>query len=335
MKKRLIVLLLLLFPISVFAYSDSLIVGGETIGIEVHSSGVYVVGFYSVNGENIGKNSGIEVGDIIKKVNDIEIHNIDELNDVLMDSNQFQLMIQRGRNLVDLNLDPVYENNILKTGLYVKDQINGLGTLSYIDPNTKIFGSLGHEIIESSSFSKFQINSGNIYKAEVSSINKSVSGSAGSKNAVIEKNTVIGDIEKNEEEGIFGFYTDDIPEQRLTPVGDIFDIHKGKAFIRTNILDDKIENFSINIISIDEVLDVHHIHIRSIDGFRNYATMHVVFEGKLPEVKAKVKEELAEHGIEHTTIEFEEKDEACDCKECEIKGECGTCDHHHHHHHHH
>ncbi len=96
-----------------------------------------------------------------------------------------------------------------------------------------------------------------------------------------------------------------------------------------------LEEIKEHIISIDEVLDVHHIHIRSIDGFRNYATMHVVFEGKLPEVKAKVKEELAEHGIEHTTIEFEEKDEACDCKECEIKGECGTCDHHHHHHHHH
>lgn len=96
-----------------------------------------------------------------------------------------------------------------------------------------------------------------------------------------------------------------------------------------------LEEIKEHIISIDEVLDVHHIHIRSIDGYRNYATMHVVFEGKLPEVKAKVKEELAEHGIEHTTIEFEEKDEACDCKECEIKGECGTCDHHHHHHHHH
>ena len=252
MKKCLIILFLLLFPISVFAYSDFLVVGGETIGIEVHSNGVYIVGFYPVNGENIGKNSGLEVGDIIKKVNDIEIRNIEELNDVLMNSNHFHLNVQRGKDLIDFNLHPIYENNILKTGLYVKDQINGIGTLSYIDPNTKIFGSLGHEIIESSSFSKFQINSGNIYKAEVSSISKSESGRAGSKNAVIEKNEVIGDIEKNEEEGIFGFYTDDISNQKLTSVGDKFDIHKGKAFIRTNIIDNKIEDFSINIISIDE-----------------------------------------------------------------------------------
>ncbi len=252
MKKCLIILFLLLFPISVFAYSDFLVVGGETIGIEVHSNGVYIVGFYPVNGENIGKNSGLEVGDIIKKVNDIEIHNIEELNDVLMNSNHFHLNVQRGKDLIDFNLHPIYENNILKTGLYVKDQINGIGTLSYIDPNTKIFGSLGHEIIESSSFSKFQINSGNIYKAEVSSISKSESGRAGSKNAVLEKNEVIGDIEKNEEEGIFGFYTDDISNQKLTSVGDKFDIHKGKAFIRTNIIDNKIEDFSINIISIDE-----------------------------------------------------------------------------------
>lgn len=252
MRKCLIVLLLLLFPISVFAYSDSLIVGGETIGINVYSNGVYVVGFYPVNGENIGKNSGLEIGDIIKKVNNIEIHNIDELNDILMNSNQFQLKIQRGRDLIDLNLNTIYENDILKTGLYVKDQINGIGTLSYIDPNSKIFGSLGHEIIESSSFSKFKINSGNIYKAEVSSINKSEMGVAGSKNAVINKNDVIGDIRKNEEEGIFGFYNDDISDQELVSVGDVFDIHKGKAYIRTNILNDKVEDFSVNIISIDE-----------------------------------------------------------------------------------
>lgn len=95
-----------------------------------------------------------------------------------------------------------------------------------------------------------------------------------------------------------------------------------------------IEEIKKHLMGIDGVLDVHHVHVRSMDGYRNYGTMHVVFDGELKNIKVKVKEELAEHGIEHTTIEFEEKDEACDHKECEVKGECGECGHHHHHHHH-
>jgi len=253
MKKQLFAFfLLLLFPISVFAYSDSLIVGGETIGIEVHSNGVYIVGFYPVNGENIGKNSGLEVGDIIKTVNDTEINNINELNNVLLDSFNFNLKVQRGNDLLYFTIKPVYENNLLKTGLYVKDQINGIGTLSYIDPNTKIFGSLGHEILESSSFSKFKISSGNIYKAEVSSIKRSESGIAGSLNAIIDKGEVIGNVMSNEEKGIFGIYSDDINSKNLIPVGDVYDIHKGEAFIRTNVTGNEVEDFSIDIISIDE-----------------------------------------------------------------------------------
>ena len=56
----------------------------------------------------------------------------------------------------------VEENGIAKTGIYVKDSITGIGTLTYIDPESKVFGALGHEIIESSTVSKFEIKDGKI-----------------------------------------------------------------------------------------------------------------------------------------------------------------------------
>lgn len=94
------------------------------------------------------------------------------------------------------------------------------------------------------------------------------------------------------------------------------------------------DNININeikkhLLEIDGVIDVHHIHIRSIDGFSNYATMHIVVDCDYKEVKLKVKEELEEHGIGHTTIEFEEKDENCDSRKCENK-KVKHCNHHHH-----
>ena len=69
MKKIILLLMLFIFPFNVLAYSNRVIVGGETIGIEVHSNGVYVVGFYPVNGKNIAEDAGFLVGDIIKKIN--------------------------------------------------------------------------------------------------------------------------------------------------------------------------------------------------------------------------------------------------------------------------
>jgi len=91
-----------------------------------------------------------------------------------------------------------------------------------------------------------------------------------------------------------------------------------------------IEEIKEHLLQIKGVIDVHHIHIRSIDGFNNYATMHIVVDGDYKEIKHKIKEELEEHGIAHTTIELEEKGEKCDFEKCEVKKSNQT--HHHHHH---
>lgn len=95
-----------------------------------------------------------------------------------------------------------------------------------------------------------------------------------------------------------------------------------------------IEELKEHIREIDGVEDVHHIHIRSIDGFTNYATMHIVTDADAKTVKKEVKDELKEHGIAHTTVEIEGSDEVCEEIYCnpEISEKTG---HHHHHHHHH
>lgn len=87
-----------------------------------------------------------------------------------------------------------------------------------------------------------------------------------------------------------------------------------------------------HLTEIEGVLDVHHIHIRSIDGFNNYITLHVVAKGQAHEIKHKVRSELKEHGISHATIELEDENEHCHEKECRV--ELAERGHHHHHHHH-
>lgn len=90
-----------------------------------------------------------------------------------------------------------------------------------------------------------------------------------------------------------------------------------------------------HLLEIDGVLDVHHIHIRSMDGFHVYATMHVVTDSDHHEIKEKVREELSEHGIVHATLELEDEDEYCHEEKCTVEHVENAGMHHHHHHHHH
>jgi len=90
-----------------------------------------------------------------------------------------------------------------------------------------------------------------------------------------------------------------------------------------------------HIMEIDGVTDVHHIHIWSIDGYRNCATMHVITNSDPHEIKHAIREELHEHGIGHATLELESEDEHCHEEHCHVEFEASSGHHHHHHHHHH
>ncbi|MBE6748013.1 MAG: cation transporter [Ruminococcaceae bacterium] len=86
-----------------------------------------------------------------------------------------------------------------------------------------------------------------------------------------------------------------------------------------------------HISELDGVLDVHHIHIWSMDGQSNYATMHIVTNSDSHKIKEKIREELQEHGIAHVTLELESKDEHCHEKDCHVEFNANSSGHHHHH----
>ena len=247
---KILLLFLLIIPINVFAYSKYVIPGGETIGIEVNYKGILVVDFYKVNKKFIAKEAGFEPGDRIIQVNNQEVNTIDEMLNIIRNANKKNIIftIERNNTNLELNLPLTKENNIIKTGLYVKDKINGIGTITYIDPTTKIYGSLGHEIVESKTLSKFEIKDGNIYEASVENIIKSKRGVAGEKNAITNKNNLYGTVKENEITGIYGTYTKEINKD-LIEISNT--ITTGEAYIKTVIKDDIVEDFKINILQID------------------------------------------------------------------------------------
>lgn len=116
--------------------------------------------------------------------------------------------------------------------------------------------------------------------------------------------------------------------RNLKEVADLF-LEKAPHNIDVSEIKEHIEE-------IDGVLDVHHIHLWSMDGQNNFATMHIVTDIEPHKIKEEIREELREHGINHVTIETEASSEQCLEKHCHIEpAKASVHAHHHHHHHHH
>lgn len=93
-----------------------------------------------------------------------------------------------------------------------------------------------------------------------------------------------------------------------------------------------VEDIRELVFEIEDVFDVHHVHLWSMDGQNHYATMHIVTDGDFYEVKEKVREKLKKLGIGHVTLELEMEGERCSEHTCVVHTKC-NCGHHHHHHH--
>ena len=251
MKKIIVLFIMILMPISIYAYSKNIIPGGESIGIKIEPNGLIVVGFYKGDGVYIAKNN-IKIGDAITKINGKSVTSINELNNLIKNENisnmSIPIEIVRNGKTYNIDLKIGEENNIYKTGLYVKDSVVGLGTLTYIDPISKIYGALGHEIISNETKSIVEVKNGNILMSKVKSINKSRNGHVGSKEATILYDKEIGTIRKNTNKGIYGMWNSKLLNKDTMEIASFNEIKSGDAYIYTVLKNNDVKKYKINIV---------------------------------------------------------------------------------------
>ncbi len=262
MKKFIVFLCLFLCsPLNTLAYSTEVILGGKTIGIDIKSDGIIIIGFYKVNGKY--PNSDLKEGDTILKVGNEEVKSINDLTTAIennMDEfNTVTITYKRGTKEKVTTLELVKANDMYKTGLYVKDSITGIGTLTFIDPETNTYGALGHEIAESNTSKIIEVRNGTIFKNSINSITRSIDGKPGSKNAKFYYSTNYGDISKNTKYGIYGTYKDNYNSSEKIAIATKDEIRIGKAEIFTVLEDEKIEKYEIEITKINENSDIKNI----------------------------------------------------------------------------
>lgn len=244
-----------IIPINALAYSDKVIASGENIGITLNSDGVLIVGVYEVDGKSPGVDAGLKTGDIITEVNNNEVKNIEDMASKINDSSDGSVEVVFLRNgkektaTLKLYKD---DDNIYKTGLYVKDSVTGIGTLTFIDPETKLFGALGHEIQEQTTGKLLEIKDGKIFDSTVTGVIPSSDGNPGEKRAKYDASKTTGKVAENTTQGIFGTYTGSLSNKNTYKVAKPADIKTGKAKILTVLDGKEIKEYEINVTKINK-----------------------------------------------------------------------------------
>ncbi|MGL4374591.1 MAG: SpoIVB peptidase, partial [Turicibacter sp.] len=230
--------------------------GGDAIGIKIKTEGLVVVDTYLVNTDNgainPAKDAGIIKGDIIIAVNNQKISTIEDYKEQLslfQNDNQIMISISRQGKVTHVAVKPVVSTDgVTTTGLYLRDKLAGIGTLTFIDPNSAKYGALGHEIIDQDTNQLVTISDGEIIGSNVLSIRRAVSGKPGEKVADINFDQKLGTLVKNNYFGIYGSINDkSMLNKELMPIAYMDEVKPGPAQIMTVLKGNKIESFDINI----------------------------------------------------------------------------------------
>lgn len=216
---------------------ESVYLGGIPLGFTVSTKGVIVVGSNSVLTKD-GKqsNSELENGDIVTKVNGIDIFNVEDIKEQLAQSNgnAVQVTYIRDDKENTCDLTPILDSqtNEYKLGIWIRNDAQGIGTLTFVTEGND-FGALGHAITDFETGAKIPVNDGKIYPCTMLGITKGSKGKAGELRCLFVQGSMSnGSIEKNTTCGVFGEVSDtaQLVDQNLTcPIASRLVVKVGKA----------------------------------------------------------------------------------------------------------
>jgi len=234
--------------------------GGHSIGVLLQSRGIMVVGFAPVvdrGGNKVypARDKGIEIGDLVYRVDGNMVGSENELARVIDDKKgePVSFSIKRRDKFINVTVQPVPcgETGRYRIGLYIRDGIVGVGTLTFWDPNTNEYAALGHIIVDADTRQGIDVLQGKIVGASIQTIKRGKPGQPGEKIGIFNGNGQIeGNISKNTFNGIYGKTGVEIenPISDYTmEVGYAHQVREGEAEIYTVVNGEDIEKFSITI----------------------------------------------------------------------------------------
>ena len=221
---------------------------GEVIGLQLRDGQVKVAAYDEHFGQ-AAREAGIKIGDVIREVDGEAVSSAEEVRQLLKDAGEIvSLTLLRNGREQTLTFAPGRSEDGARLGLYLKQGIAGIGTVTWYDPTTPTFGTLGHGV-SSGRGELLAMTAGSVWQAEISGVRKGKAGEPGLLKGNITSADAIGSLLKNTPQGVFGQCSSGWTGE-LLPVAKFSDVHTGQAVIRSTIAGEDVQEYSVEILKI-------------------------------------------------------------------------------------
>lgn len=227
--------------------AQELIPVGQVVGLELQNGTVTVAALEDRLA--VAPSSGLEPGDVLVKIDGQDIRCGEDVRRALKRSDGCVLLevLRKGKPMT-LELTPQITGEGPKLGIYLRQGVNGIGTVTWYDPQTGKFGTLGHGVNDAQG-KLLTLERGKAYDAQILTVKKGRSGTPGQLMGAIDGSDPVGELTANTEQGVFG-KTRTGWKGRLLPSAEKGEIHTGKATILATVSGDETQEYSVEILKI-------------------------------------------------------------------------------------
>ena len=230
----------------VFA-SEYLVPVGRVVGLDLSSGTVTVAAFD--DGHPVAKEAGLQAGDQILTINGQKIASAEDVRRALDHSQgTVELVVSRDGTEKTIQLEPQITEDGPRLGVYLRQGITGIGTVTWLDPDTGAFGTLGHGVSDSKGC-LLKMTGGSVFPAKVASVQKGRSGAPGQLRGAIAGDTLLGTVSINANQGVFGTVRSPWQGQAI-PTAAWEEVHTGPATIRSTVNEGDPRDYSVEILKI-------------------------------------------------------------------------------------
>ena len=246
---------------------------GRAVGIKLFSEGVLVVATSDLNtGEaSPAEDCGLKEGDLILRINDQEIQSTEHLQSVLQETGEMPvtLTVRRGSRTTEMETGAVLcSDGVYRLGVWIRDSMAGIGTLTFYDPETGSYGALGHGITDVDTHVLMPLSAGSIMETTVRAVKKGQRGEPGELKGDFSVQRDVGTVSANTSAGIFGTVSDEnfAGDAQPIPVADPGEVHLGKATILCTVCGEDAESYEVEIVRLSpDKQDMRNLLLRVTD----------------------------------------------------------------------